>query len=72
MASNRYRKVAAHRKLMGIVESEGLDMEDVRAVLKELINAVMPISADEAAVITRIESEGSMQTEYPLQAPQTD
>lgn len=57
MSANRYRKVAAHRKLMAMADAEDLDIDGVRAVLKELINAAIPVSADEMAVIAAIESE---------------
>lgn len=56
MVYNRYRQVVSHRRLMKMVEADDLDMDGVKVVLKELINAAMPVSADELEVIMRIEA----------------
>ena len=56
MIYNRYRQVVSHRRLMKMVEADDLDMDGVKVVLKELINAAMPVSADELEVIMRIEA----------------
>ena len=56
MVYNRYRRVLANRNLMKKVDADDFDMEGVKAVLKELINASLPVSSEELEVIKRIEA----------------
>ena len=56
MVFNRYRRVLGNRSLMKKVDADNFDMEGVKAVLKELINASMPVSSEELEVIKRIEA----------------
>lgn len=66
MIINRYRPVVTHRKLMKMVEADNFDTDTVKAVLKALINASMPVSTEEIEVITRIEAEHSINTESAM------
>ena len=55
MIFNRFKPVILHRSLMKKVEADSLDIEDIRSILKTLIEKTLPISAFEEEVITRIE-----------------
>lgn len=56
MIYDRFRPVANHKKLMKMVEADDLDMDGVRAVLKELIIAALPVESVELDVMEQIES----------------
>lgn len=55
MIYNRFNPVRKHRELMRAAESEDLDMDGVRSILKELINATLPIDEHERKVVEEIE-----------------
>ena len=61
MIYDRFRPVANHKKLMKMVEADDLDMDGVRVVLKELINAALPVEPVELEVMDLIDAERASQ-----------